>query len=104
MAPLRERSAADRVGVGGTHGAGCEREKSDFWEYDTAGSRVITDLSTNAACGCLTSQIGRDAVLSPKCGRTQRRGESRVSRLGRGKKWAKKIGPFRGLIQRFSVC
>ena len=30
-------------------------KKCFFWEYDTAGSRVITDLSTNAACGCLTS-------------------------------------------------
>ena len=41
-------------------------------EYDTAGSRVITDLSTDAACGCLTSQIGRDVVLSAKYGRTQK--------------------------------
>ena len=40
-------------------------------EYDTWGSRVITDLSTNQACGCLTSQIGRDVVLSTKCGRTR---------------------------------
>jgi len=43
------------------------------WEYDTKGSRVITDLSTNLACGCLTSQIGRDVVFSTKYGRTQRR-------------------------------
>ena len=41
-------------------------------EYDTTGSRVITDLSTNGACRCLTSQIGRDVVLSPEYGRTQR--------------------------------
>ena len=47
-----------------------QREKG--WEYDTSGSRVITDLSTDEACGCLTSQIGRDVVLSTKYGRTQR--------------------------------
>ena len=45
--------------------------KGYFWEYGTKGSRVITDLSTNLACGCLTSQIGRDVVLSAKYGRTQ---------------------------------
>ena len=44
-------------------------------EYDTWGSRVITDLSTNQACGCLTSQIGRDVVLSTKYGRTQDTGK-----------------------------
>ena len=32
-------------------------------EYDTRGSQVITDLSTNRTCGCLTSQFGRDVVL-----------------------------------------
>ena len=40
-------------------------------EYDTESSRVITDLSTYSACRCLTSQIGRDVVFSPKYGRTQ---------------------------------
>ena len=40
--------------------------------YGTQDSRVITDLSTNWACSCLTSQIGRDVVFSTKCGRTQR--------------------------------
>ncbi|KAL7698370.1 hypothetical protein NQL31_003695 [Lotmaria passim] len=40
-------------------------------EYGTRGSQVITDLSTNRACGCLTSQIGRDMVFSPKYGRTR---------------------------------
>ena len=54
----------------------CSRQKRIFlkniWEYDTLGSQVITDLSTNRACGCLTSQIGRDVVLSTKCGRTQK--------------------------------
>ncbi len=47
-------------------------EKKVFGEYDTQGSQVITDLSTNRACGCLTSQIGRDMVFSTKYGRTQR--------------------------------
>jgi hypothetical protein len=56
-----------------------EREKSG--EYDTAGSRVITDLSTNAACGCLTLQIGRDTVFSTKCGRTQLHAERCVRQL-----------------------
>ena len=46
--------------------------KRGFWEYDTESSRVITDLSTNTACSCLTSQIGRDVVFSAKYGRTQR--------------------------------
>ncbi len=46
-------------------------DEEKYWEYDTKGSRVITDLSTNLACGCLTSQIGRDVVLSTKYGRTQ---------------------------------
>ena len=40
--------------------------------YVTPGSRVIPDLSTDGACGCLTSQIGRDVVLSTKYGRTHR--------------------------------
>ena len=40
-------------------------------EYDTKGSRVITDLSTDLACECLTSVIGREQVFSLKCGRTQ---------------------------------
>ena len=43
-------------------------------EYDTWGSRVIPDLSTNQACCCLTSQIGRDTVFSAKYGRTRRCG------------------------------
>ena len=33
-------------------------------EYNTTGSRVIPDLSTNAAWSCLTAQIGRDTVFS----------------------------------------
>ncbi len=52
-----------------------QKEKM-FWEYDTGGSRVITDLSTNQACSCLTSQIGRDEVLSTKYGRTRWCGRS----------------------------
>ena len=40
-------------------------------DYDTSGSQVITDLSTKLACGCLTSQIGRDVVFSTKYGRNQ---------------------------------
>ena len=58
-----------------------EGEEKDR-EYDTKGSRVITDLSTNLACGCLTSQIGRDVVLSTKYGRTQqiRRAQPGASR------------------------
>ena len=35
----------------------------------TQGSHVITHRSTNWACRCLTSQIGRDGVLSPEYGR-----------------------------------
>ena len=46
----------------------CEKKKL---EYDTKGSRVITDLSTDLACECLTSVIGREQVFSLKCGRTQ---------------------------------
>ena len=57
---------------------GWRGRKRIFWEYDTRGSRVITDLSTNVACGCLTSQIGRDVVLSAKCGRTQRCARGRL--------------------------
>ena len=38
-------------------------------ECDTQGSHVITHRSTNWACWCLTSQIGRDGVLSPEYGR-----------------------------------
>ncbi len=49
------------------------------WGYDTEGSRVITDLSTNSACGCLTSQIGRDVVFSTKYGRTRVTGERSAS-------------------------
>lgn len=45
-------------------------------EYDTEGSRVISDLSTNWACSCLTSQIGRDMVFSAKCGRTRETAEN----------------------------
>ena len=33
-------------------------------EYNTLGSQVIPDLSTNNAWSCLTSQIGRDTVFS----------------------------------------
>ena len=36
---------------------------------NTQGSHVITHRSTNWACRCLTSQIGRDGVLSPEYGR-----------------------------------
>ena len=48
--------------------------KKGVLEYDTWGSRVIPDLSTNQACCCLTSQIGRDTVFSAKYGRTRRCG------------------------------
>ena len=34
-------------------------------DYSTAGSQVVSKLSTGAARRCLTSQIGRDEVLSP---------------------------------------
>jgi hypothetical protein len=37
----------------------------------TCGSRMITHCSTRQACRCLTSQIGRDGVLSPEYGRIQ---------------------------------
>ena len=46
-------------------------QKFEKREYGTEGSQVITDLSTNRACGCLTSQIGRDMVFSAKYGRTR---------------------------------
>ena len=46
-------------------------KKFEKREYGTEGSQVITDLSTNRACGCLTSQIGRDMVFSAKYGRTR---------------------------------
>jgi hypothetical protein len=51
---------------------GNARAKKKKLEYNTPGSRVISDLSTNVACGCLTSQIGRDVVFPTKCGRTQK--------------------------------
>ena len=38
---------------------------------NTQGSHVITHRSTNWACWCLTSQIGRDGVHSPEYGRIQ---------------------------------
>ena len=38
---------------------------------NTQGSHVITHRSTNWACRYLTSQIGRDGVLSPEYGRIQ---------------------------------
>ena len=47
------------------------KKKFEKREYGTEGSQVITDLSTNRACGCLTSQIGRDMVFSAKYGRTR---------------------------------
>ena len=62
---------------GGHHEANLNNEAGEIQakkvvvEYNTWGSRVIPDLSTNQACGCLTSQIGRDTVFSAKCGRTQ---------------------------------
>jgi hypothetical protein len=74
--PMRHvLSLADRPRAGGGAGPNPPKKKI-FWEYDTTGSRVITDLSTNGACRCLTSQIGRDVVLSPEYGRTQRSGRS----------------------------
>ena len=44
---------------------------------------AVSWMDTNSACGCLTSQIGRDVVLSAKCGRTQRCG--RAARAGPAK-------------------
>ena len=42
---------------------------------NTQGSHVITHRSTNWACRCLTSQIGRDGVLSPEYGRIRQEGK-----------------------------
>ena len=95
MAAMPVRSEAGRGGDGASHGSGrerdLERKKKDFWEYDTAGSRVITDLSTNAACWCLTSQIGRDVVFSPKYGRTQQTARGPLEVV-----WWRGAGPFPG--------
>eukprot|EP00661_Eupelagonemidae_sp_cell13_P019288 gene19287-biopygen2488 len=48
-----------------------KRTRHQKRECDTQGSHVITHRSTNWACRCLTSQIGRDGVLSPEYGRIQ---------------------------------
>ena len=50
------------------------RKGKKFEACNTTSSRVIPDLSTNQACCCLTSQIGRDTVFSAKYGRTRRCG------------------------------
>ena len=63
-------------------------EAKKVGEYDTQGSRVITDLSTNLACGCLTSQIGRDVVLSTKYGRT-RKSPQLCPAKGLGRLWGR---------------
>ncbi len=87
--PRRGAAATGRRTVAGA--SGISSEKKRFWEYDTAGSRVITDLSTNAACWCLTSQIGRDVVLSPKYGRTQQTARGPLEVV-----WWRGAGPFPG--------
>ncbi len=58
--PIGKEKSAERMG-----------KRKKVWEYDTWGSRVIPDLSTDRACSCLTSQIGRDTVFSTKYDRTQ---------------------------------
>ena len=105
----------------------CGKGKKGVLEYDTWGSRVIPDLSTNQACCCLTSQIGRDTVFSAKYGRTRRCGLPRPGngqplthprrlrahthtwgQTAGGTKWAKgkkktqRRGPFSGSFQKFS--
>ena len=90
--PPARRLAAGRCPVAGAkrgNRAGPAKSKKSG-EYDTKGSRVITDLSTNLACGCLSSQIGRDGEFSTKYGRTRR---CRATRrwAGRGRR-----GPFAG--------
>eukprot|EP01080_Neovahlkampfia_damariscottae_P005724 gene5724-biopygen103 len=40
--------------------------------YNTPGSQVVSHPSTRRACRSLTSQIGRDAVYSPKYGRKRK--------------------------------
>jgi hypothetical protein len=52
------------------------------WACNTKSSRVIPDLSTYLACGCLTSQIGRDTVFSAKYDRTQRLETARLANFG----------------------
>ena len=42
-----------------------QKIKTEEKDYSTAGSQVVSKLSTGAARRCLTSQIGRDEVLSP---------------------------------------
>ena len=90
--PPARRLAAGRCPVAGAkrgNRAGPAKSKKSG-EYDTKGSRVITDLSTNLACGCLSSQIGRDGEFSTKYGRT-RRCRATPRRAGRGRR-----GPFAG--------
>jgi hypothetical protein len=41
--------------------------------YNTPGSQVVSHPSTRKACRSLTSQIGRDAVHSPKYGRKRKK-------------------------------
>lgn len=41
-------------------------------DTSTRASHVITHRSTNRACWCLTSQVGRDGVHSPEYGRIQK--------------------------------
>ena len=100
--------------------------KKGVLEYDTWGSRVIPDLSTNQACCCLTSQIGRDTVFSAKYGRTRRCGLPRPgngqplthprgghmahtwdrpqlgNQMGQRQKKTQRRGPFSGSFQKFS--
>ena len=60
-----------RTTIEGIKFSSLSKKKFEKREYGTEGSQVITDLSTNRACGCLTSQIGRDMVFSAKYGRTR---------------------------------
>ena len=46
-----------------------KKEKKEKKNYSTRASHVLPDRTTDQAGTCLTSQIGRDAVLSRSYGR-----------------------------------
>eukprot|EP01080_Neovahlkampfia_damariscottae_P009397 gene9399-biopygen34 len=62
--------------------------------YNTPGSQVVSHPSTRRACRSLTSQIGRDAVYSPKYGPCR----SLTSQIGRDAVYSPKYGRKRKLI------
>ena len=83
--------------LGGFWG-GLGRSRAEKREYGTEGSQVITDLSTNRACSCLTSQIGRDMVFSTKYGRTQRLTTLLYSNIGQNDELPRDDAVERGSI------